>query len=86
VGEVEFKPRDLGSAGTGWIDATVVVVVSWVGWNLNPHPLKAEGAAPKSRLVGGFELVEAMLELPLLGGFFAGAQEVGARLRWLVGA
>jgi hypothetical protein len=29
---------------------SVVVVVGWAGANLNPHPLKAEGAAPRCRL------------------------------------
>jgi hypothetical protein len=43
MGEAEFKPRDLGS-DRGY---RVVVVVMWVCRNLNPHPLKAEGAAPK---------------------------------------
>jgi hypothetical protein len=27
----------------------VVVVVMWVVLNLNPHPVKAQGAAPKSK-------------------------------------
>ena len=43
VGEVEFKPGDLGSdCGYG-----VVVDLVSVTLNLNPHPLKAEGAAPR---------------------------------------
>jgi len=37
-------------------------------------------------LVGGFELAEAAFEVPLLGGFFAGVEEVGAGLGGFVGA
>ena len=36
---------------------SVVVVVGWAGANLNPHPLKAEGAAPRRR-VGVFSEVD----------------------------
>jgi hypothetical protein len=42
MGGVEFKPRDLRD-DRGY---RVAGVVMWVGLNLNPHPLKTEGAAP----------------------------------------
>jgi hypothetical protein len=64
------------------------------------HPSKAQGKAVLrpymiqigfaecgfEGLVGGFELVEAAFEVPLLGGFFAGVEEVGAGLCGFVGA
>src|ERR1700685_2262739 len=50
-GRVGSKPRDLGS-DRGY---RVAVAIAWVGLNLNPHPLKAEGAAPNWRL--GFDEV-----------------------------
>jgi hypothetical protein len=62
LGGVEFKPRDLGSDRGYRVDRNAVVVVVWVGLNLNPHPLRAKGAAPKGRLlefgVFGFGLLE----------------------------
>jgi hypothetical protein len=45
VGGVESKSRDLGN-DRGY---RVVVVLVWAGLSLNPHPLKAEGAAPNCR-------------------------------------
>ena len=51
MGEVEFKHRDLGS-DRGYrvaIETSVIVVVSCVRLDLNPHPLKPKGAAPFGR-------------------------------------
>jgi hypothetical protein len=31
-----------------FVEAMGVVAVGWAGVHLNPHPLKADGAAPKS--------------------------------------
>jgi len=45
MGGVAFKPLDLGN-DRGYM---AVVVLVWEGLNLNPHPLTAEGAAPRGR-------------------------------------
>jgi hypothetical protein len=48
MGAVESKPRGRrDDRGYGVVD-----VLAWVWLNLNPHPLKTEGAAPKVRREG----------------------------------
>ena len=60
-----FEPHDLGSdRGYG-----VVVVAALIRLNLNPHPLRTEGAAPRCELLGD-------------GGGGAGGQVGGEWVGW----
>ncbi len=47
LGQDAMKSRSLASLGM--TDLIAIVVLIWVELHLNPHPLIAEGAAPKCR-------------------------------------
>jgi hypothetical protein len=60
VGGVASKPRDLGN-DRGY---RVVVDLTWVKLHPNPHPSKAEGAAPNGHRVCevGFQSMRVVVE------------------------